>query len=321
MDTTKNISIIDIANKLNGKKHIHTNGVYCTVCHQLLTDPMSMEAGKGPVCRDRARFTESLSREELNQVEGNAEGIKSIKYIPHDGIVRVAGEQHPRFANILSRENDEVIFFDRTEENKFYEDENLDYADSVMRSLYIVGRDQLISIAPITAPKSDDYEAKFSSFKDSYREQIKGRDDTVQNFGYESVASKKSLDEDQLENRRNIINNYRADNNSKFKTKWASGEYPIATLMARLDSSKVAGAKDLLAVLQEQYKDIKPKDYGLTDAEITHGLTHSVKNQEKRLFNSLIKGTGDLITISKIYKDLKKTKTPELLKLFIDITG
>jgi hypothetical protein len=331
MDNMKNISITKgIADSLKSQRSMahSVGGIICTVCKQPLTDPISEEAGKGPVCRERVRFTEKLKREDISFVEGKLEDFATLRSVPHDGIVRIVGEEHPRFVNIIINEESFAAMIDRTESADFYDnDPEISYTDSIIKSFYVVDRDRFSSISRMCEPKSEAMEERFNNFKQEYKDSLKDRDTSSPSpVGY-SVKSSQSLDEDQLENRKKFQENYKVlkknptnDNNNRFIPKLQSGEYSIATMMARLQNSQIPGSSDLLASMQDQYADIKPKDYGLTDKELVHGLTIAIKKQEKSIFMAMLRGTGDFSKIAKVYKDLQKQRTPELLKLFTDIT-
>jgi hypothetical protein len=331
MDNMKDISITKgIAESLKSQKPMKGVGIIeCTVCGQELTNYISEEAGKGPVCRDKCRFTEKLKREEISLVEGKPEDFSTLNKVPHDCILRMKGEEYPRFANILKKDELWTTFLDRTEFAEFYDnDSEMSYTDATLKSLYQVPGEQVQSVSRICEPKSEMMQARFDKFKEEYNEVLNNRDNSgnFQFSGY-SVKSPKALDEDQLENWKKFQDNYKnlkknptVDNNNRVKPKLASGEYPIATMMARLQNSTIPGSAEILAALQEQYPNIKPKDHGLTDKQLVHGLLIAVKKQEKMIFMSMLRGTNDFARIAKVYKELQKQITPELLKLFTDIT-
>lgn len=311
---------LKILEKINNQKDPQNSdsSILCDVCQVPLTDPISMDAGKGPVCRTRARFAEKLSRDQLAAIEGTKSPLTEDKINFKTTVVRIKGEEHPFLITIVGNVGNDIVFFDRQEYDKLY-DQNMSVTDSIIKSFKIAKKENFESIAPLIEPKDNTLSESLKNFHNSYREGIKSREREWRGTGFQ-LNSKKLLDKDQLEDRKIMIKNYRADNNSKFKTKWINGEYPLATIMSRLSDSTISGAADLLAVFRNQFSEIKPRDFGLTDNEIIHGLNQARLPIERKIFNFLLKGKGNLTELAEIYKMIKD-KNPEGYKRLNDITN
>ena len=302
MNTT--LSVLDIIKQKQQEQH-NDNSMICDVCQIPLTDPISMDAGKGPVCRTRARFAEKLSRDQLAEIEGVKSPLSDDKLNFRTTILRVKGEENPYLITIVGSVNNDLVFFDRQEYDKAYES-NMSVADSLLTSFKTVSKDSCESIASLIEPKNETISSSLKDFHNSYREEIKSREREWKGVGIQ-VPSRKLLDKDQLEDRKIMMKNYRADNNSKFKAKWSAGEYPIATLMSRLESSTIPGSQELLTVLKSQYGEIKARDFGLTDDEIIHGFKQATLPIERKIFSALIKGKGELNELAQTYKAIKES--------------
>ena len=234
-------------------------------------------------------------------------------------ILRIKGEENPRFVTIAMKDESAVSFWDHSEYDNNYE-QGMSAAESILKAWYHVDKDVCDSVAPFVEPKDATLVDSLKDFHSSLREENKTRDKEIQGMSIRK-ESKKHLDKAQTKIRGDLIKNYRADDNSKFKNKWENGEYPMATFMARLAASELPGAKDLLATLESQYGSVKSKDFGLTDDEISHGFQQATMPLERKLFNAVIKGKSDLLQLSQAYKNVKEKPSPEHFKKLLELTN
>jgi hypothetical protein len=314
---TSTAFILEKIKRLQSSESAHD--VVCSVCQLPLTDAISKEAGKGPICSRRMRFTEKLSRDQLNEMRGQdinlLEGniVKSV-------ILKPRSDQQPRFVTIVSQDQNNLDYWDHNDYDAFYEKGD-SVTDSIMKSWQGISHQNIEFASTLSAPKSKDFADSLRLFEGSYKEELNSRDSDVKSDSV-AVQSKKFLDKKQLQDRTNIIKNYRTEDNEEFKEKLYSGEYPIATLMSRLAGSKIEGSKDLLDVLQKNYSYITPKDHGLTDDDMTLFLTHASKPIEKKIYVAVIKGKAKLDELARAYTSIKEnSKSLENYKKFNDLTS
>lgn len=297
-----------------------STAVCCSVCQLPLTDPISKEAGKGSTCSRRTRFAEKLSSDQLNEMEGQPVQLNEGNIVK-TVIARLDKEANPRFITVISNDKDAVDYWDHLEYDSFYE-KGESVTDSLMKAWHRSNKTDFKSVSTLVEPKNKTFADSLKVFEDSYKEELKSREKDYKNVSGVTVQSKKFLDKKQLQDRNTLIKNYRSGDNAEFKDKLNSGEYPIATLMARLASSKIQGANELLFALQNSYGDIQPKDHGLTDDEITHSLTHALKPIEKKIFNAVIKGKCKLDDLAQAYKSIKNNpKSLDNYKKFNDLAS
>jgi hypothetical protein len=287
--------------------HADTTPVLCSVCQLPLTDPISKEAGKGPTCSRRIRFTEKLASDQLNEMEGQSISLNEGNVVK-TVIVRLENEQNPRFITVVSNDQNSVDFWDHNECDSLYEN-GASVTESVLRSWHQAPNQSFKTVSTLVEPKNKTFAESLKLFEDSYKEELKSRDKDSKASSGVRIQSRKFLDKKQVQERSNLIKDYRSTDNSNFKEKLNSGEYPIATLMSRLASSTLPGANDLLLALSSYNKNITPMDHGLTDDEMLHSLTHAVKPIEKKIFNAVIKGKCKLEDLAKAYKTIKDNPT------------
>lgn len=298
--------------------NITSSAILCSACHTPLTEKSSVAAGMGRVCRERTHFAESCSRDELTAFEGVPES-KGNKYPSFKtGIVCLEGEDNHRLVTTIKRTPDAISFFDRTEANNLFK-KGLAWSEAVRRSFFSVKTTQCVSVSSLSLPDDESLKNKFKDFQVKYREETRSRP-TDSGTGFISVKSEKNLDKEKQEARKTLIKNLKSQNNEKVKAKWFSGELSLATIMSRLFSSDVPGAKELYEAIKLQNSNIKPQDHGLTDNEITNGLQSSNKSLEKRLFSSVISGRSDLGDLSSLYRQIKSTSNQDAFKQFLEIT-
>jgi hypothetical protein len=311
-----------ILDKINRRIQANSDAtpVLCSVCQLPLTDPISKEAGKGPTCSRRIRFSEKLTRDQLAEVAGQHVELNegnTVKTV----IAKLNDETNPRFITVLSNDKSVVTYWDHSEYDALYE-KGETVTDSLIKSWHSSPNQNFGEVSTLVEPKSQNYKDSFKVFEDSYKEELKSREKDYKTVTGVTVQSKKFLDNKQLQGRSNLIKNYRAEDNADFQARLHSGEYPIATLMARLSSSSIKGANDLLLILKSNYNDITPQDHGLTDEEITHALTHASKPIEKKIFSAVIKGKCNLDELAQAYKCIKESpKVLENYKKFNDLAS
>ena len=287
----------------------------CTTCQRTLSNEESMIAGMGAVCRERARFAEKIERNQLQEVEGRRELRKDGLYQARTAVVRIKGEESPRFVSILSvnSEQGESIFIDRTEMNKQYE-EGKSLAESIADSLYGVQTFEVESVASAALPKNPNLRRRFKKFQKKDRQDLRERSEMIKNYGinnhyYKKVDSIKNLTEALQEARREF--GILIDNDSEAKERFGKGKYHLATLMTRLNKyPSMKEAKNLLRGLKTgvNLDGVPLKDYGVTEKEILVNLSKAPR--EKALFQSFSRGNKHLDLMVEIYIKVGQEKDP-----------
>ena len=295
--------------------HLHKNGVVCTTCQKPLSDEESMIAGMGPVCLERSRFAEHISRQELSHLEGPKEPLNKGLYPARTMLLKLKQEETPRFVTVLSAESSNALVIDRTEMTDEYAKTG-SIADAIVSSLYNFSPHEGEHVSSLTAPKDADLARDFKKFQKHIREMYKERSEfTKQNpmvAYYNQVLSKKSLSDDQLESREKLLQEKELYP-EKFQDSWGKGKIHLATWVSRLKSTQLSEARILADALDSkvQNNQIEIKDYGLTDAEILHGLNSSNQILEKNLFKSFLDGSEYLSVSIDMYKKFPTMDLPD----------
>jgi len=277
-----------------------------------------MEAGMGPVCLSRTRFIESIGEDQLSSFEGKRKSI-SESHEFKTGILRTPDSPSLKYVTLLKKDGEHFVFIDRKKYSNLY-DSGLSVTEALMASLGEARVDPQATIATVSEPKEDELIQKFKGFVGKYKEELQSREKEFYEFGFSSVVGNKGLPVEQKENRKEFIKNYKTKYSPEFKEKWSSGEYSISTIIARLNSSKIPGAKDLAAALKKKH-NVSAKDYGLTDEEISLGLQQATLPLERKIFSAIIKGEGKLVELSRAYSDLITSPNKDLFFEFYSITG
>ena len=295
----------------------HQHGAVCTACQKPLTNEDSMIAGMGPVCLERARFAEAVSRDQLGEIEGQKEPINKGLYPARTAILREKSEKLPRYVTVLSVTPLESLLIDRTEMNKVYAQTG-SMAEAIGQSLYSFVPVEGESIAPTTNPKHPEVMRSFKKFQKSLRDIIKERMDYLKGNPYSSyynqVSSKKGLTAEQEAARIELLSQ-KDLKPEYFNEGWSKGLFHRATWLSRLNQTQLSEAKMLASVLKIKAfpESIKIQDYGLTDAEIMGGLGHSNQIQEKNLFKAFVEGNKNLMFLMEIYKKFDTVEGPDKL--------
>lgn len=295
--------------KINAVKELHRHshaGVICTACQKPLSDEESMIAGMGPVCLERTRFAESVTREELFELEGLREPINKGLYPARTVILREKNDPLPKYVSILSVDPLEALVIDRTEMNEVYKKTG-SMAEAIAQALRTFVPIEGESVAPAQTPKHPEVMRKFKIFQKEIRGLYKERSEYLKdhpfNAYYNQVFSKKSLTEDQEKKREELLKQ-KVENPEFFQKGWSQGKFHRATWIARMQHTQLSEAKLLGSVLESKnlLEGVDVKDYGLTDPEILQGLQHSQQVFEKHLFKSFIEGNKNLILLIEFYK-------------------
>lgn len=306
-DNDQNINLNKLkAIQLAHAQKRHQHGAVCTACQKPLSNEDSMNAGMGPVCLERARFAEEVSREMLSEIEGVKEPINKGLYPARTAILRERTEKNPRYVTVLSVSPLESLIIDRSEMNQLY-NESGSMAHAISQSLYAFAPIEGESIAATTNPKHPEIMRQFKKFQKALRSIYKERSNYLKENPYTSyynqVSSKKSLSPEQEQNRIKLLS-HKDLQEAQFNQNWSQGLYHRATWLDRLNFTQLSEAKLLANCLK--VKTLPPsvpvKDYGLTDQEIMSGLQHSGQLMEKNLFKAFIEGNKNLIFLIELYK-------------------
>jgi hypothetical protein len=269
-----------------------------------------MEAGMGPICLSRTRFIETVPQEKLSVFEGK----KKLLIHSHEfktGLLREKDGKELKYVTLLKKEDDTAVYIDRSKYNELY-NSGKSVTDSIMLSLEETKFDEASTISSISEPKTGELNEQFNQFVERYKEELKTREKDFSEFGFLSISSKSLMTEDQKALRKEFVKNYKTKNiDEDFKQKWSSGHYSIATLLSRLESSKIDGAKDLAKSIKKKHPDVKPQDYGLTDDELILGFQQATLPLEKKIFSAILKGENRLKEIGQKYSNLTDSSSPE----------
>lgn len=297
---------IDALRKQIANPHLHKGAVVCTACQKPLAVEESMIAGMGPVCLERSRFAEHISRQELAHLEGPKEPLSKGLYPARTMLLKLKFEDTPRFVTVLSAENNSALVIDRTEMNEEYAKTG-SIADAIVSSLYNFEPHEGEHVSSIVNPKDADLARDFKKFQKHIREMYKERSEFLKqnplNSYYNQVLSKKGLSETQLEAREKLLEAKDLDP-EKFQDSWGKGKIHLVTWSSRLKATQLSEARLLAEALDAKVKNsgVEEKDYGLTDAEIIAGLAHSNQVLEKNLFKTFLDGSEFLPVALDMYK-------------------
>ena len=284
--------------------------IICSDCETSLINFRSMEAGMGPICLSRTRFIETVPQEKLSVFEGK----KKLLIHSHEfktGLLREKDGKELKYVTLLKKEDDTAVYIDRSKYNELY-NSGKSVTDSIMLSLEETKFDEASTISSISEPKTGELNEQFNQFVERYKEELKTREKDFSEFGFLSISSKSLMTEDQKALRKEFVKNYKTKNiDEDFKQKWSSGHYSIATLLSRLESSKIDGAKDLAKSIKKKHPDVKPQDYGLTDDELILGFQQATLPLEKKIFSAILKGENRLKEIGQKYSNLTDSSSPE----------
>lgn len=284
--------------------------VICSDCETVLINYKSMDAGMGPVCLSRTRFIESIDEKHLASFEGKR------KFIPEaaefkTGIFKEQNSESLKYITILKKDDNSFIYIDRKSYNKLY-NSGLSATESILSSLNYAESSPGSTIASVSEPKEEELIKQFKEFVSNYREELSLREKNFSDFGLSTIETKKNLSLSQRENRKDFVKNYKTKYSDEFKEKWSSGEYSISTMISRLDSSSVPGAKELAVALLKNNPNARNNDYGLTDDEISLGLQQAEKPLEKKIFSAVMRGEDKLSEISKLYEGICSSPSSDL---------
>lgn len=286
------------------------SAIICSDCETSLINFRSMEAGMGPVCLSRTRFIETVPPEKLNHFEGKKKPLMNSHEFK-TGLLSEKEGQDLKYVTLLKKENDTAIYIDRSRYNDLY-NSGKSVTDSIMQSLEEIKFSENSTISSIADPRDSDMVEKFNLFVEQYKDELKSREKDFSEYGFLSISSKSIMTENQKELRKEFVKNYKTKNNDEdFRQKWGSGYYAIATLLSRIESSKIEGAKELAKTLKKKHSNVTVKDYGLTDDEISLGFQQAVMPLEKKIFTAILKGENRLKEISRKFSDISENPSQE----------
>ena len=308
-----------IKNKITNSRPQPALKVICSDCETVLVNYRSMEAGMGPICLSRTRFIESIEDSQLSHFEGRKKTVLESNEFK-TGILRKPNSEQLEYVTLLKKGDSSLLFIDRKKYSSNYKS-GMSVTDSIIESLCQIDSDPQITISSVAEPKDEVLTQKFKGFVSQYKEDLLKREKDFFEFGFSTVSTKKNLTEKQKENRKEFIKNYKTKYSPEFKEKWESGEFSLATIISRLNSSKIPGARDLVSALKKRHPDIEPKDYGLTDDEVSLGLQQATLPLEKKIFSAIIKGESNLSELSQTFSELNDSPNESLYLRFHQIVG
>lgn len=284
--------------------------IICSDCETELINFKSMEAGMGPICLSRTRFIETVSRESLPNFEGKKKLI-SESHEFKTGLLREKENNEIKYVTLLKKEDNFIAYIDRTKYNDLY-NSGKSVTDSIMSSIEEVNFNEDCTISSIIEPKTGEYSEKFAQFVETYKTELKNREKDFSELGFLSITSKNMMTDEQKLQRKDFVKNYKTKNtDEEFKQKWNTGYYSLATLLSRLESSKVDGAKELAKSIKSKNPGVKAQDFGLTDNELILGLQQARLPLEKKIFSSILNGEYRLKEISQKYSEITEYSTSE----------
>lgn len=285
------------------------SNIVCQVCFKSLTTHSSIVAGMGPVCRERLRFAEQASLEELETMKGPAEVANSRSLLPFRNVILQDKVNNAILSSILGVNNGTIIFIDRQKLNRLYQNSQGSYSEVFAQCINIMANHEVATVHAIEKPDHPQFQREFTKFSKNHKKKIEEREEIIaKNLNYEldysfgNIESTRELSLEQKNNRDEMMT-FKAKDTSSFNQLFATAEYHMATFLKRLEN---ADFSELLAVRKIVLKRYTPKidvkDYGLTSSEIVSGLQSANKGFEKNLFRAFSEGNTNLVGITEIFQ-------------------
>jgi hypothetical protein len=285
-----------ILKKVNDSHFIH-----CPICNRQLSNPESEIAGIGPVCQKKIRFIQSLADEKLIS-------MATKRKLANDGlddnraaIIKKRDGQIGLY-NVISKYSENAVVFNRT---NYYQEiqSGSSIAKAIADNFEFLAFKDTEFVSSVDDPESPDMQREFNSFKKNYTEDINLRDNLHKEqlekgfiYYYNPIKTKESMSEAQKIARDDLMR-IKEFSPESYNFLWNNGIYQRATVIARLSFFNHTEASKVLNYFtsNEKFKNLKIKDYGLTDDEIMNGLKHSNQKIESMIFSSYINGNRNIL--------------------------
>lgn len=185
--------------------------------------------------------------------------------------------------------------------------ENASYAEALSQAMGTFYTTECEEVNEVGPPDHPMVRRAFLSFQQNVRARNRQyeKEKTKGKFFFETIYNLSDLNEEQSDNREKLMALKDKDPVS-FNENWAKGNYHLATLIKRLESSDIEDAKQVrLEVLRRNDISVDIKDYGFTIPEILHGLQVSQKANERYVYRAFVEANPNLGALLLILKNLE----------------
>lgn len=293
--------MIEFNSEVIYKKVTDSHYIHCPVCNRQLTNPESEIAGIGPVCQKKIRYAQSLDETKLMSIATKRKLAKDGLEDNRAVILKKKSGQ-VSIVNVVSKYNDNAIVFNRTE---FYKSigNNTSIAKAIADNFEFIAFDDTEFVSSIDEPESPDLQREFSQYKKEYSEDTRLREDLFKDqlekgllSFYNPIKKKEEMSESQKIAREDLMNT-KETISEHYNFLWNNGIYQRSTAISRLSKLKHFEAVKVLKYFEsnEKFKNLKVKDYGLTDDEIINGFKHSNQKIENIIFSAYINSNRNIL--------------------------
>lgn len=288
----------------------------CSVCGSKLKNPASMEAGIGPICLIRNRFSEFIEDEKLIFLMNSIETLQSLK--ENSTVLIKLKNNKVILSYVLNIKDSYITILNKKGSSKEYK-VSKSMSKSIYNNILKISKEDIDYFSKISVPKDPDTKREFLNFNKYYNELLKEKDNLKKNIidlkinkFYHKIYSKTDLTAHQKTERFHLLSKKEKDP-TNFNNNWNKGYYQRNTWIYRLENTNNKYSKTLAHILKnKKSNNIEIKDYGLTDEEIYTGLKHSSEKMESLIFHAYINNNKNIKMMIKLYINFDKLVSPAL---------
>ena len=310
-----------VTKKKNQKRKINKKDyIECPICSAKLYNPDSILAGIGPVCNKKQRFAESLDRQDLKSLANKRKSLSDLKI--NTTVILKDSSDYFFLGTILFKDETEVVYLDLTDFNSNFRSTKV-ISDSFLNSIKSEFIKNLEYYSIVDKPSSPDIKRKYNKFIRDYKKILDERDTIEKEIlerglskRYVPVKTRGTMTERQKFNRK-LLMELKTLEPEEYDLLWNKGHVQINTFLSRINKNETIESQKIYEYLYKKQnkinleKNLKIKDYGLTEDEILNGLKHSGRTQEYLAAKAFIEGSRNLLLV---LATLKKIETIKDLK-------
>lgn len=247
-------------------------------------------------------FSETLKSEELADMRSiNKKAYNLILRNLNTAIISLKKETNPKFlVKFLGVNHDNSRnYLDLQKLAKEYETKS--YTEAFAESLGTFFVNEVEEFSEVSFPDHPMLRRNFLNFqkelrdiRNNYKKLIAENEQLALDYSFGNVDTTEKMNEIQLKNREKMLQ-LRETSPDKFNILWVSGDYHLATVIARLENADYLETKLMREeILKRNEVSIEVKDYGLTITEILNGLQVAKKANERYLYKAFSEGNINL---------------------------
>lgn len=254
------------------------------------------------VVREHINFGETLNNEDLSSLRSPFTKPINDMLSPISTVIvdyKLSKEKYALITIISNNLDNSKNFIDHKSLRKEYETKS--YTEAFKNSLGVFFNNEINEANFPNAPDHPQvrqdfikYQKKLRASKQEMARMISQNEFIPLDFSFGNVDDIRMLTETQEVQRTKMLK-LKDEEPEKFNLLWSSGEYHLATLVARLEQTTYPETLMMREeILKRNNITIEVKDFGLTTSEMMNGLQVANKTNEKYLYKAFVEGNINL---------------------------